>query len=91
MYVDVRSRKGHLGPLTMYPLIESPIEQEYPVKKLVVVADAKHSTYVTLQVCGDVPLHPAGDDDVVAQVFQKGYALKGILVRPARVSVYKNG
>lgn len=34
---------------------------------------------------------PADDDDQVdkvAQVFQKGYALKGTLVRPARVSVY---
>jgi molecular chaperone GrpE len=30
-------------------------------------------------------------DDSVAQVFQKGYALKGILVRPARVSVHKHG
>ncbi len=26
--------------------------------------------------------------DTVAQVFQKGYALQGVLVRPARVSVY---
>ena len=31
------------------------------------------------------------EDDVVAQVFQKGYTLKGILVRPARVSVHKHG
>jgi molecular chaperone GrpE len=30
-------------------------------------------------------------DDTVAQVFQKGYTLKGILVRPARVSVYNHG
>lgn len=30
-------------------------------------------------------------DEQVAQVFQKGYSLKGILVRPARVSVYKDG
>lgn len=37
---------------------------------------------------------PAGDDDeedTVAEVFQKGYSLKGILVRPARVSVYTDG
>lgn len=37
---------------------------------------------------------PAEDDeqvDTVAQVFQKGYSLKGILVRPARVSVYTQG
>lgn len=37
---------------------------------------------------------PAEEDDqvdTVAQVFQKGYSLKGILVRPARVSVYTAG
>lgn len=37
---------------------------------------------------------PAEDDDqvdMVAQVFQKGYSLKGHLVRPARVSVYTAG
>jgi len=36
---------------------------------------------------------PEDDDDVdtVAQVFQKGYSLKGHLVRPARVSVYTDG
>ncbi len=37
---------------------------------------------------------PAEEDeqvDTVAQVFQKGYSLKGILVRPARVSVYTQG
>jgi len=32
-----------------------------------------------------------GQDEQVAQVFQKGYSLKGVLVRPARVSVYKDG
>ena len=30
------------------------------------------------------------DDETVAQVLQKGYALKGHLVRPARVSVFKH-
>lgn len=37
---------------------------------------------------------PPDDDDqvdTVAQVFQKGYSLKGHLVRPARVSVYTAG
>jgi len=38
-----------------------------------------------------VPAESEDQDDVVAQVFQKGYSLKGVLVRPARVSVYKNG
>lgn len=38
-----------------------------------------------------LPAESEEQDDEVAQVFQKGYALKGILVRPARVGVYKNG
>ena len=38
-----------------------------------------------------VPTENEEQDDVVAQVFQKGYTLKGILVRPARVSVHKHG
>ncbi len=36
-----------------------------------------------------VPAEEEGDDETVAQVFQKGYAFKGLLVRPARVSVRK--
>ena len=38
-----------------------------------------------------VPIEGDEEDDSVAQVFQKGYSLKGVLVRPARVSVYKAG
>jgi molecular chaperone GrpE len=38
-----------------------------------------------------VPTENEEEDDLVAQVFQKGYTLKGILVRPARVSVHKHG
>lgn len=37
-----------------------------------------------------VPTENEEEDDVVAQVFQKGYTLKGVLVRPARVSVHKH-
>jgi len=37
-----------------------------------------------------LPAESDEQDEQVAQVFQKGYALKGVLVRPARVSVYKN-
>jgi molecular chaperone GrpE len=36
-----------------------------------------------------VPAETEEDDDAVSQVFQKGYAFKGQLVRPARVSVHK--
>ncbi len=38
-----------------------------------------------------LPAESEEQDEEVAQVFQKGYTLKGVLVRPARVSVYKNG
>ena len=37
-----------------------------------------------------VPAERVEEDDTVAQVFQKGCLLKGILVRPARVSVHKH-
>jgi molecular chaperone GrpE len=38
-----------------------------------------------------VPTESEEQDDVVEQVYQKGYSLKGHLVRPARVSVFKHG
>jgi len=38
-----------------------------------------------------VPSEDEAQIDTVAQCFQKGYSLKGILVRPARVSVYTQG
>jgi molecular chaperone GrpE len=37
-----------------------------------------------------VPAESEEQDDAVAQVFQKGYSLKGTLVRPARVAVFKH-
>jgi molecular chaperone GrpE len=37
------------------------------------------------------PVESEDQDDRVARVFQKGYKLKGQLVRPARVSVHKHG
>ena len=38
-----------------------------------------------------VPTESEERDDSVAQVVQKGYSLKGTLVRPARVAVFKHG
>jgi molecular chaperone GrpE len=38
-----------------------------------------------------VPAESDEQVDMVAQVFQKGYSLKGILIRPARVSVFTQG
>lgn len=38
-----------------------------------------------------MPAESADQDETVAQVMQKGYALKGALMRPARVAVYKHG
>lgn len=43
----------------------------------------------TMEAMMRVPADSEDDDEVVAQVFQRGYTLKGLLVRPARVSVYK--
>lgn len=37
-----------------------------------------------------IPAETAEEDDTVAQVYQSGYLLKGILVRPARVVVKKH-
>ena len=38
-----------------------------------------------------MPTESTDQDETVAQVMQKGYALKGALMRPARVAVYKHG
>lgn len=38
-----------------------------------------------------VPTDVAEEDNTVAQVYQKGYRLKGVLLRPARVVVRKHG
>ncbi|HEX2202167.1 MAG TPA: nucleotide exchange factor GrpE [Longimicrobium sp.] len=38
-----------------------------------------------------VPAESEAEDDTVAQVYQKGYRFKGVLLRPARVVVKKHG
>lgn len=45
----------------------------------------------TMEAMLSVPTESEEEDDTVAQVFQKGYTLKDVLIRPARVSVHKNG
>jgi molecular chaperone GrpE (heat shock protein) len=37
-----------------------------------------------------VPAESEDEDNMVAQVYQKGYRLKGVLLRPARVVVKKH-
>lgn len=44
----------------------------------------------TMEAMMRVPADSKEDDDLVAAVFQNGYRLKGHLVRPARVSVFKS-
>lgn len=44
----------------------------------------------TMEAMMRVPANSAEDDDNVHEVFQKGYVLRGHLVRPARVSVLKH-
>ena len=43
----------------------------------------------TMEAMMKVPMEDGVEEDTVAQVFQKGYLLKGTLVRAARVGVYK--
>jgi molecular chaperone GrpE len=45
----------------------------------------------TMEAITRMPAETAEQDDTVAMVMQKGYALKGSLIRPARVAVYKQG
>lgn len=45
----------------------------------------------TMEAVMRVPTESEDEDEQVAMVFQKGYALKGQLLRPARVSVLKLG
>jgi len=44
----------------------------------------------TMEAMMRVPAEEDGQDDTVHQVFQKGYVFKDQLIRPARVSVYKD-
>jgi molecular chaperone GrpE len=46
---------------------------------------------VSMEAMMRVPAESDEQADTVAQVFQKGYSLKDILIRPARVSVYTQG
>ncbi len=43
----------------------------------------------TMEAMMSVPAGSEEEDDTVERVFQRGYTFKGLLVRPARVSVYK--
>lgn len=43
----------------------------------------------TMEAMMRVPAGSEENDDIVERVFQRGYTFKGLLVRPARVSVYK--
>jgi molecular chaperone GrpE len=43
----------------------------------------------TMEAMMRVPAGSDEEDDMVERVFQRGYTFKGLLVRPARVSVYK--
>jgi molecular chaperone GrpE len=45
----------------------------------------------SMEAVAMVAAESAADDDVVSDVFQRGYAFKGALLRPARVRVKKHG
>ncbi len=44
----------------------------------------------TMEAMMRLPAESDEMDDTVAQVLQRGYTLRGLLIRPARVSVYKS-
>ena len=44
----------------------------------------------TMEAMMRAPTESEEDDDTVAMVFQRGYTLRGVLIRPARVSVFKS-
>jgi molecular chaperone GrpE len=45
----------------------------------------------TMEAIMRMPAETPDQDDTVGMVMQKGYALKGTLIRPARVAVFKHG
>jgi molecular chaperone GrpE len=55
----------------------------------IVEAEGKDFDPAVHEALTTVPAAAAEDDDTVAQVFQKGYRFKGLLLRPARVVVRK--
>ncbi|MBD0318798.1 MAG: nucleotide exchange factor GrpE [Gemmatimonadetes bacterium] len=55
----------------------------------IVEAEGKDFDPAVHEALTTVPAASPEDDDTVAQVFQKGYRFKGLLLRPARVVVRK--
>jgi molecular chaperone GrpE len=45
----------------------------------------------TMEAIGALPTDDPDQDETVAMTFQRGYRMHGILVRPARVQVFKHG
>jgi len=45
----------------------------------------------TMEAITRMPAEKPEQDDTVGMVMQKGYALKGTMIRPARVAVFKHG
>ncbi|HUF50923.1 MAG TPA: nucleotide exchange factor GrpE [Longimicrobiales bacterium] len=45
----------------------------------------------TMEAVAMVPAESHAEDDIVSDVFQRGYRFKGTLIRPARVRVKKHG
>jgi molecular chaperone GrpE len=45
----------------------------------------------SMEAVAMVPTESQDEDDIVSDVFQRGYRFKGNLIRPARVRVKKHG
>lgn len=71
-------------------LVEKKLRGELESAGLVAVeAEDKPFDPMTMEALMTVPAERPEDDDVVADVFQKGYLFKDTLIRPARVRVRK--
>lgn len=73
-------------------LVERKLRQTLEAAGLETI-DAQDATFDpnSMEAVAMVPAESREDDDVVCDVFQRGYAFKGTLLRPARVRVKKHG
>ncbi|MGH7463945.1 MAG: nucleotide exchange factor GrpE, partial [Longimicrobiales bacterium] len=73
-------------------LVERKLRQSLQTAGLEEV-DAENASFDpnSMEAVAIVPAESREDDDVVSDVFQRGYRFKGSLIRPARVRVKKHG
>jgi molecular chaperone GrpE len=73
-------------------LVERKLRQALAAAGLETVeADGARFDPNTMEAVAMVAAESAAEDDVVSDVFQRGYTFRGALLRPARVRVKKHG